>query len=95
MTQLKFHNYHVKCSEIWLVLPTQEQRKSTVWNRISCQAVLLINEQPGYEVKEIPECKNALNTRERILERDSEDAEWTHSKPKKKCPTKQLPWLGL
>jgi len=41
MTQMKFHNYHVKRSEIWLVLPTAEQRKSTVWTQISCQAVFL------------------------------------------------------
>jgi len=27
--QVKFYNYHVKRSEIWLVLPTAGQRKST------------------------------------------------------------------
>ena len=36
---LKFYNCHVKHSEIWLVLPTPEQRKSTVWTQISCQAI--------------------------------------------------------
>ena len=36
---LKFYNCHVKRSESWLVLPTPEQWKSTVWTRISCQAV--------------------------------------------------------
>ena len=45
MTQLKFYNCHVKRSEIWLVLSTPGQRKSTVWTRLSCQAVFLINSQ--------------------------------------------------
>ena len=40
---LKFHNCHVKRSEIWLVLPTPEQWKSTVWTRISCQAIFPTN----------------------------------------------------
>ena len=38
MIQLKFYNYHVKRFEIWLVLPTARQQKSTVWTWISCQA---------------------------------------------------------
>ena len=49
MTQMQFHNCHVKHSEIWLVLPTPGQRKSTVRTRMSCQAVFLINERPEYE----------------------------------------------
>ena len=38
-TTLKYYNCHVKHSESWLVLPTPKQWKSTVWTRISCQAV--------------------------------------------------------
>ena len=44
MTQLKFYNYHVKHSEIWLVLLNAGQWKSTVW---SCQAFFSFNKRPG------------------------------------------------
>jgi len=47
MTQMKFHEYHVKRSEFWLVMPTPRQPKSTVWTRISCHAFFFI--RPGYE----------------------------------------------
>ena len=46
---VKFYNCHIKRSEIWLILRTPEQWKSTVWTRVSCQAG--INERPGYEAE--------------------------------------------
>ena len=51
-TQLKFYNCHVKRSEIWLVLPTPEQRKSTVWTWISCQDISPTNGQ-GTRLREV------------------------------------------
>ena len=40
--QLKFYDCHVKRSEIWLVLPTPGQWKSTVWTQVNCQAVFFL-----------------------------------------------------